>query len=1018
MKKSGSKVWIPAATAISLPVTPRPQTLPLNELPWELFQRLCARLAKRSGDVEFSQEYGVPGQDQEGIDIYVRLRSSGRYSVWQCKRYHEMSKTNIKNAVDEFMAGDWLAKSDEFVICMSVASEERELADEIELQNQRLHAKGVALIPKGITQLSESLKQHTDLVDDFLGREWVRQYCGEDAAKQLSRHILNPEQIVRLRELLRRCYAQHFETVDPGLPLLTNTMFRGPQPLHLSERFIPPDVLEPRQILQIQDPSNESAGEPTGDHNTPSSNASTLQGQRIDKASRLVTVETEQRRPAFDWILEGELSVIIGDPGIGKSSLLRYLLLDLLSPEPRHESIAVKWGDRLPVWIPFPMWTRMVAENEFDCSLGKLLATWLTKVSAPADLLTLVQQGLEDSRLLLFVDGLDEWSNETAARTAVGFLEQFVGERNVPALASSRPLGFQRLGGLNSKWRRARLAPLTKNQQHEFAYYWFLHQSRATGTTNDLNAVRESEKYAHDQATHFVEDIYKDWRLAKLAEVPLLLSGLITLGIQKARLPRNRFKAYEELTRLLLQEQPQRRDKAAHARTPLSRITPETRESALACLAYYIHQSPGSDSLDKDSARLKLSNFLTEFLQKPNSEGIELADQILAVGTENVGILVEKSQQDIGFPHRAFQEFLAAHYLSNLPFDDQKEMFAELFLNPQWHDVLLCLCHLTTRAGEVDAFVNIIENISLSPELSIARQAFLAEVAFGGLHCSTPIARNLAKQIFTEIEIGRWMSHRERLLEFALDGLFSDSLRDETEEQIKRWFPVRHKYLNSVFNAMATWPRESETEEALWKGLFAEDESNQRDAAAALAKIGNGDKNIGKRLLDELLKPNEPKVVTYMLHSLCLGWPREPKIPNLLMEACNVPDWGMRIMAISHRVKRHEHGPRDRQILLRFIKEDPTGAWYWREESIEALVTGWPNDAEIKKLAVESLHTTWAREGPMPWDFAGPILMHGFPQDDEVASEFATFFREEEFPLHRLGFLPRMGSFSKVFRWP
>ena len=84
-KKSASRVWVPPESAYVLAPRPLLQQLPL--LQWEYFQRLCARLAQCSGDVEFSQEYGLPGQDQEGIDIYVRHRSSGRYSVWQCKRY-------------------------------------------------------------------------------------------------------------------------------------------------------------------------------------------------------------------------------------------------------------------------------------------------------------------------------------------------------------------------------------------------------------------------------------------------------------------------------------------------------------------------------------------------------------------------------------------------------------------------------------------------------------------------------------------------------------------------------------------------------------------------------------------------------------------------------------------------------------------------------------------------------------------------------------------------------------------
>lgn len=227
----------------------------------------------------------------------------------------------------------------------------------------------------------------------------------------------------------------------------------------------------------------------------------------------------------------------------------------------------------------------MVVENEAGCSLADVLKTWLRKVCAPEDLAALAQQALEDSRLLLVVDGLDEWSDETAARSAVSLLEQFVGEREVPAIASSRPLGFERLGGLSGKWRRAKLAGLTADQQREFSRRWFLHHAlgrRASSSPDDEEAARQ---FADGEATRLADDLQRNDRLARLAEVPLLLSGLIALSAQHVRLPRSRFKAYEELTRLLLQEQPQRREKAAHARSSSSKLSHETRERALARLA-------------------------------------------------------------------------------------------------------------------------------------------------------------------------------------------------------------------------------------------------------------------------------------------------------------------------------------------------------------------------------------------------------------------------------------------------
>jgi hypothetical protein len=175
----------------------------------------------------------------------------------------------------------------------------------------------------------------------------------------------------------------------------------------------------------------------------------------------------------------------------------------------------------------------------------------------------------------------------------VALLEQFVGEHEIPAIATSRPLGFERLGGLSGKWRRAKLGGLTAEQQLEFSTVWFLHKERALGALASANEVADLRKGAKAEAQNFIEELQRESRLARLGEIPLLLSGLIALRAQNVRLPRSRFKAYEELTRLLLQEQPLRREKAAHARAASFKINPQNRERALARLCAFVSREEG-----------------------------------------------------------------------------------------------------------------------------------------------------------------------------------------------------------------------------------------------------------------------------------------------------------------------------------------------------------------------------------------------------------------------------------------
>ena len=100
------------------PVVTSIQELPLRELDWVDFERLCFRLAGRSEGVEDWQRYGRNGQAQAGIDLFVR-RNGGRYSAWQCKRYEVFSVRDLDKAIEAFEGGSWLTRSDELLLCVT-----------------------------------------------------------------------------------------------------------------------------------------------------------------------------------------------------------------------------------------------------------------------------------------------------------------------------------------------------------------------------------------------------------------------------------------------------------------------------------------------------------------------------------------------------------------------------------------------------------------------------------------------------------------------------------------------------------------------------------------------------------------------------------------------------------------------------------------------------------------------------------------------------------------------------------
>src|SRR5437899_237133 len=76
------------------PVNTKKGSLPLSDIEWPDFERLCRRLALLSGSVKAAYVYGGPGHAQHGIDILV-CTTDGSFEVWQSKRYQKFKALDV-----------------------------------------------------------------------------------------------------------------------------------------------------------------------------------------------------------------------------------------------------------------------------------------------------------------------------------------------------------------------------------------------------------------------------------------------------------------------------------------------------------------------------------------------------------------------------------------------------------------------------------------------------------------------------------------------------------------------------------------------------------------------------------------------------------------------------------------------------------------------------------------------------------------------------------------------------------
>lgn len=169
---------LPDSLVNTPPVETRSPLLPYDQLSWRDFERLVFRLARENADVEYCAPFGRPGQAQDGIDVYARL-SGGGYVCWQARNRKDVTASDIKEAVDEFLKGRWAASARQFVFCVRASLVDTVLQCAIEAQAARLREEGIVFEGVDGIQLSEKLRSHPQIVDDFFGRNWLVTFAGE-----------------------------------------------------------------------------------------------------------------------------------------------------------------------------------------------------------------------------------------------------------------------------------------------------------------------------------------------------------------------------------------------------------------------------------------------------------------------------------------------------------------------------------------------------------------------------------------------------------------------------------------------------------------------------------------------------------------------------------------------------------------------------------------------------------------------------------------------------------------------
>ena len=434
------------------------------------------------------------------------------------------------------------------------------------------------------------------------------------------------------------------------------------------------------------------------------------EGGGLEPRASKKRAEEEPLRSALEQLDRQQRLVLQGDPGSGKSTFVNFVALclagealqdeqahlrHLTAPLPDEEG---KDGKKRQPWrhgalLPVPVVLRDFAATglpERGAATAETLWNFIAQeltAACQAECAPWLRQELRERGGLLLLDGLDEvpeaeHRREQVQQAVEAFVQSF---GNCRVLVTSRTYAYQNQGWRLQGFGEATLAPFSDGQIRRFVAHWY-------ALTAGLGRLPASE--AAGRAELLKRAIFNRPTLHELAQRPLLLTLMASLHAWRSGdLPEKREALYAETVDLLLNRWEQRlvhRDEQGQYQC----IQPSLAEylktdkdqvrAVLEALAFEVHRCQSDLTGTADIAEKDLAYRLFDLRNNPDANPKRLVEYL----RDRAGLLYPRGVGVYTFPHRSFQEYLAACHLTDEDYPDRIVELARAEPN-RWREVAL-----------------------------------------------------------------------------------------------------------------------------------------------------------------------------------------------------------------------------------------------------------------------------------------------------------------------------------------
>lgn len=503
-------------------------------------------------------------------------------------------------------------------------------------------------------------------------------------------------------------------------------------------------------------------------------------------------------RPVVELVQDIGFLVLLGVPGAGKTTFLKFLSLALCT----GQEGALGLRTRLPVPLPLTAFAEALdEEGDRPRSLEDAVVRYYRQERGQ-EIGELLKRALELGGAVLLLDGLDEVGGVERRRRIVqeigGFHARHAAAGNQVVLAS-RPLGYREVRPEIDGLVECSLSGFGDDQISEFVEKWTLAVSKE-GSLQGLTLNGE-----------LLAALNRDHEVRELACNPMILTLLALRRLQGGPLPGRKVELYRGFTETLLRQWNLDRGIARR----LGR-DPDVLETVkiLAPVALRMYETP--PDLHRTREDILVGHLEEIFRERGHDDPAGAARRFVDDARNHPALLFDWGGGRFGFIHPVFQEYLSAVALARRgqqsvgPIVDALSAHIE---EPFWHDVcLLTVSYLAVVQHRDEAAGEILEElIRRSPgpagQAAVLAGQVVADAGPTGVAASS--RRRIVEALLDTLRASGRVDARRRAAAGRVLAEIGDPRREVTTVDALELLPVPAGEFQ-----MGSGPREPETRES------------------------------------------------------------------------------------------------------------------------------------------------------------------------------------------------------------